>query len=46
VAQLVADLQVPQQVKADPVAVEANAGLDARDHDNRMMNSSGHGTPG
>ena len=38
------DLPVGQQVQAQPVAVEPQAGLEVADHHDRMMYSSGHGT--
>lgn len=41
-------LNVPvlQQVQADPVPVEAQAGFEIADHHNGMMNASGHSTRG
>jgi hypothetical protein len=41
-------LNVPvlQQVQAEPVPVEAQAGFQVADHDYGMMNSSGHGIRG
>ena len=41
-------LNVPvlQQVQADPVPVEAQAGVEVADHHHGMMNSSGHSTRG
>ena len=41
-------LYVPvlQQVEAQPVPVEAQAGFEVADHDHGMMNASGYGTQG
>jgi hypothetical protein len=43
-----AALQVPveQQVQADAVPVEAQAGVEVADHHHGMMNASGHSTRG
>ncbi len=38
------NLPVLQQIQAEPVPVEAQAGLEVADHHHGMMNSSGHGT--
>ena len=40
------DLPVLQNVQADPVPVEAQAGSEIADHHHGMMNSSGHSTRG
>jgi hypothetical protein len=40
------NLPVLQQVKAEPVPVEAQAGFEVADHHRRMMNASGHSTRG
>ena len=38
------NLPVEQQVKAEPVPIEAQAGLEITDHNYGMMNASGHRT--
>jgi hypothetical protein len=35
-----------QQIQAEPVLVEAQAGLEVADHNHGMMNPSRHGTQG
>ena len=40
------NLPVLQQIQAEPVPVEAQAGLEVADHHHGMMNSSGHGIQG
>jgi hypothetical protein len=38
------NLPVKQQIQAEPVPIEAQAGLEVTDHDYGMMNASGHRT--
>ena len=40
------NVPVQQQVQAEPVSVEAQAGFEVADHDHGMMNASGYGTQG